>query len=118
MFERIHSGADQVRLHLRGSLDGDASSAMRDSLASLVEIDAREVVLDLSHVTFIDGSGIGAIAFLFKRLAARGRWLSLAGAAGQPLAMLRHLGLATTLGIDKGRPRRSFLSLPGLAWAR
>ncbi len=117
MFERIHSENGLVRLHLRGGLDGEASRAMRDGLCALAEVDAREVVIDLSNVTHLDGSGVGAISFVFKRLAARGRRLTLAGVAGQPLAMLRHLGLARALGLEEER-RRFSLSLPGFAWAR
>jgi hypothetical protein len=60
---------------------------------------------------------VGAISFLFKRLAARGRRLTLAGVGGQPLAMLRHLGLARALGLEEER-KRFFLALPGLVWAR
>jgi anti-anti-sigma factor len=118
MFERIQSEPGLVRLHLRGGLDSEASRDMRDSLTALAAVDAREVVIDLSHVTFIDGSGIGAISFLFKRLAARGRRLTLAGVSGQPLAMLRHLGLARPLGVGAGEVRRSFPFFPRLAWAR
>lgn len=118
MFDRIHSEPDRVRLHLRGGLDSEASRAIRDSLTDLAVVEAREVVIDLSNVTFIDGSGLGAISFLFKRLAARGRRLTLTGASGQPLAMLRHLGLGATLGLKEERRRRSFFSFPGLAWAR
>lgn len=118
MFERIQSEPGLVRLHLRGGLDSEASRSMRDSLVALAAVEARDIVIDLSHVTFIDGSGLGAISFLFKRLAARGRRLSVAGVSGQPLAMLRHLGLAKTLGIQETRARRSFFSIPGMAWAR
>jgi|GEM_PF-947217 len=118
MFERIESEPDRVCLHLRGGLDSEASRALRESLAALAVVEASEVVIDFSHVTFIDGSGIGALSFLFKRLAARGRRLVLTGVCGQPLEMLRHLGLAAALGIDRGRARRSFFSLPVLAWAR
>lgn len=118
MFERIHSEEGLVRLHLRGGLDGDASRAMRDGLAALAAVEAREVVIDFSNVTFIDGSGLGAISFLFKRLTARGRRLTVSGVSGQPLAMLRHLGLAGLLGLDGEGHRSSFLSLPGMAWAR
>ena len=117
MFERIHSEPGLVRLHLRGGLDGEASRAMREGFGALACVEAREVVIDLSHVTHLDGSGVGALSFLFKRLAARGRRLTLAGVAGQPLAMLRHLGLARALGLEEERRRFSF-ALPGLAWAR
>jgi anti-anti-sigma factor len=118
MFERIHSEPGLVRLHLRGGLDSEASTALRDSLAALATVQAREVVIDLSHVTFIDGSGLGALSFLFKRLSARGRRLTLAGVSGQPLAMLRHLGLAKIFGVDAGTTRHSILPAPRFAWAR
>jgi len=118
MFERIQSEPGLVRLHLRGGLDGEASRGMRDSLVALAAVEGKDVVIDLSHVTFIDGSGVGALAFLFKRLASRGRRLALAGVSGQPLAMLRHLGLAKTLDIKDSGSRRSFFSIPGIAWAR
>lgn len=117
MFERIHSEPGLVRLHLRGGMDGEGSRAIRDGLDALAVAEAQEVVIDLSNVTYLDGSGVGAISFLFKRLAARGRRLTLAGAAGQPLAMLRHLGLARSLGVKESK-RRFSLMLPGLAWAR
>ena len=118
MFERIQCEPGVVRLHLRGGMDSEASRTMRDSLVALAAVEARDVVIDLSHVTFIDGSGVGALSFLFKRLTARGRRLSLAGVSGQPLAMLRHLGLAKTLGIQESGARRSFFSVTGIAWAR
>lgn len=118
MFERIQSEPGLVRLHLRGGLDTDASRGLRDSLVALAAVEARNVVIDLSNVTFIDGSGLGALSFLFKRLTARGRRMTLAGVSGQPLAMLRHLGLAKTFGVKEAGARRSFFSMPGMVWAR
>ena len=118
MFERIQSEPGRVLLHLRGGLDGDGSRALRDSLAALAAVEAREVAIDFSAVTFLDGSGVGAIAFLFKRLAARGRRLTLCGVGGQPLAMLRHLGLAGPLGIDTRVGRQAFGRFAPFAWAR
>ena len=117
MFERIHSEPGLVRLHLRGPLDGEASRTMRDGLDALAAVEARTVIIDFSSVTHLDGSGVGALSFLFKRLAARGRRLEVSGAAGQPLAMLRHLGLARILGLAEPARRFSF-ALPGFAWAR
>lgn len=118
MFERIQSEPGRVLLHLRGGLDGPGSLELRDSLAALAGVEAREVVIDFSAVPYLDGSGVGAISFLFKRLAARGRRLTLCGVGGQPLAMFRHLGLARPLGIDADAPRRSLLSFAPFVWAR
>ena len=44
-------------------------------------------------MTFIDSSGIGAIVFLFKRLAARRARLVVTGLGGQPLQMFKLLRL-------------------------
>jgi anti-anti-sigma factor len=117
MFERIQSEPGRVRLHLRGGLDGESSRALRDGLCALTTVEAREVVIDLSNVTYLDGSGVGALSFLFKRLTARGRRLTISGVAGQPLAMLRQLGLDGLLGLDR-EPRRRVFALRGFAWAR
>jgi anti-anti-sigma factor len=118
MFERIHTQPGSVQLTLRGGLDGEDSRAMWDGLLALAHVDAREVVVDLSQVSFIDGPGLGAISFLFKRLSARRRRLRVIGACGQPLAMLRHLGLAPMLGVADDEVRRPLLPHFGLAWAR
>lgn len=118
MFERIHTESGRVLLHLRGALDAAGSNELRESLAGLAVIDAREVVIDFSAVAFMDGSGVGAISYLFKRLNARGRRLTLCGVSGQPLAVFRSLGLARPLGIDANAGHRSLRALASLAWAR
>ena len=118
MFDRIQSEPGRVLLRLRGGLDSEAGEALRDSLVALAAVEVRDVMIDLSDVTFIDGSGVGALSFLFKRLAARGRRLRLVGVTGQPLTTLRSLGLARALGIDDGRARRTLFSLVRPIWAR
>lgn len=101
-----------------GAFDAGGVSALRPAIEALAATAARQVVIDLSKVTSIDGSGIGAIAFLFKRLVSRGRSVVLTGAHGQPLQVLRDLGLDHVLGVAERRtvPRRGWLSwLPRLA---
>jgi anti-anti-sigma regulatory factor len=80
-------------LRLAGPLDGDGVAALRPRLVAAVANPTADVTADLSGVTRIDGSGIGALAFLHRRLAAAGRRLGLAGANGQPRACLQDLGL-------------------------
>lgn len=116
MFERVSSEAGRVRLHLRGGLDGEQTEAMQASLHALALGEARDVIIDLSNVTFIDGSGVGAIAYLYKRLTARGCRLRVVGVFGQPLATLRHLGLARLLGLDEPLRRTPLSSFPSFVW--
>ncbi|MCW3475405.1 STAS domain-containing protein [Limobrevibacterium gyesilva] len=114
MFERIASENGRVRLQLKGALDAESWLALRDGFAALAAAPEGEVVLDLTNVSFIDGPAIGAIAFLFKRLRAKGRRLVVTGVSGQPLALLREHGLDEVLGLsgDDAHARRRF----GLSW--
>lgn len=58
----------------------DAASAIRfkDRMRELTQADSLRVILDLSRVSFIDSSGLGAVVAVLKALAP-GRKLELAG---------------------------------------
>ena len=95
-----------THLRLHGRLDGPAVTELRDALAEIVRGPAMTLMVDLSGVTLIDGAGVGALAFLFRRLTASGRKLHVTGVTGQPLAFLRDLGLTETLGLPVARKAR------------
>jgi len=105
-------------LHLAGALDADGAAALRPGFESLGQEARQDVVLDLSDVSYLDGAGVGAVAYLFKRLAAKGRRLRLQGVEGQPLSTLRALGLHRVFGLDARQPRLGMVFGKGLAWAR
>ncbi len=65
------------------------------------------MVVDLTDVSAIDGSGVGAISHLFKQATASGRQFTLRGATGQPLHMLTDLGLAGLFGLPLSKPARA-----------
>ncbi len=56
-----------------------------------------DVVLDFARTEAIDGSGVGAIVFTFKRLSASGRRLTIRNISGQPLQLLNEADLLRTL---------------------
>ncbi len=95
-----------ARVRVAGRLDCDAARAMRPALEELTASPRHDVVLDLTEVTFLDGAGIGAVAFLFKRLAAHGHRLAVVGLSGQPRTFFEELGLGGFLGRDGIRPPR------------
>ena len=90
-------------IHIQGDLDALGVERIRDALASLVEEDDGDMTLDLSGVSFIDSSGIGAIVYLFKRLNARDRTLTLTGANPQPLQLFRMLHIDRTVTVEEAR---------------
>ena len=84
-------------LRLAGLLNGEGVATLRPRLAAAVNRPASDMLADLSGVTLIDGAGIGALAFLHRRLAASGRKLGVCGAQGQPRDCLQDLGLTGML---------------------
>ena len=80
-----------ISISLSGEFDAVASSEARESFAYIADSMSGDVTIDLSGVSFIDSSGVGALVFLFKRLSAQSRLLSLSAAVGQPADLLKML---------------------------
>ena len=59
-------------------IDSSVALDFKEHLCRAIDRGQFEVVLDLSRVTFIDSSGIGAIVGVFKHLGTRGTF-SVAG---------------------------------------
>ena len=60
-------------------LDASNSSELRETLLSLLEEGGQRLVVDLSPVSFIDSSGLGALLSGFKTANLRSGTLVLAG---------------------------------------
>ncbi len=75
-------------------LDGELDALACEELTPVLEQmpgECQEVLVDLTSVPFVDSSGIGALIFLYKRLADHGRYLHLVCKPGQPRELLRLL---------------------------
>ncbi len=81
----------QLNQQLKGDFDALTVDSLRPLLDAIVNTDTCDVHIDLSQVEFIDSSGVGALVFLFKRLRSKNRHLTLGGATGQPLDLLKYL---------------------------
>ncbi len=101
----ISGNQAEIRLQLTGAFNADNVAAWRTAFETVAASNAKRVVLDMSAVSAMDGSGLGAISFLFKRLMSRGRKLVVSSVAGQPLKMLTELGLASLLSIETAAAR-------------
>lgn len=75
-----------------GNLDADYAGRYRAQINSLAGAE-RDVVLNLSAVSFVDSCGIGALVALHKRLLAKGHRLKVVGLRGQPLQLFINLQL-------------------------
>jgi anti-sigma B factor antagonist len=80
-----------VSVVLNGDFDAEAVKEIRPLFHELSEEKKSSVIIEMSDVSFIDSSGIGAIVFLYKRLVAKGLELVLVGPTGQPLQIMEQL---------------------------
>ncbi|MBM6582144.1 STAS domain-containing protein [Microvirga sp. BT689] len=62
-------------------IDASKAPAFKEKMTQCIEAGQNQIVLDLSHVEFIDSSGLGALVSCLKRLGPRGS-LAVAGATG------------------------------------
>jgi anti-sigma B factor antagonist len=77
---------------VHGDLDANYVEAFRAQIDSLAQSE-EDAVLDLSRVSFIDSSGIGALVSLHRKLIAKGHKLKVTGLHGQPLQLFINLQL-------------------------
>jgi anti-anti-sigma factor len=77
-------------------LAGELSQTTRPALVSLLMAqlpgDGSDVVLDLTHVRFIDSSGLRLLAACQREVVARGGAMAMAGLQPEPAMILRLLG--------------------------
>ena len=88
---RIYQLAGCIVVHPAGEIDLSNSDALRCYLDDLV--DGGHVVLDLSGLSFVDSTALGALITVRRRAAGRGTSLHLAGAYGTALRVLQITGL-------------------------
>ncbi len=78
----IRSASPTLEVHLSGDLDLESAGSLR-ALAESLDPSCRQVVLDLSGVTFIDSTGISALVGLHRSFEPELRTLVVQGAQGQ-----------------------------------
>jgi anti-anti-sigma factor len=90
-----------VIITLEGEFDALAVAEARPMLEGIVANSTANVVMEFSKVNFLDSSGVGCLVFLFKRLYAGKRTLTLQGLRDQPQRLIQ------SLRIDKAIPTRA-----------
>ncbi|MFE7189558.1 STAS domain-containing protein [Kitasatospora sp. NPDC057541] len=90
-------------VRLSGELDMLTASGLVPELLGLADENDRELVLDLSGVSFCDSSGANAFLQLNRRLS-KGTRLFLRGVSRQPAKVLRLLGLYRSVPCEFAQP--------------
>jgi anti-sigma B factor antagonist len=89
----------ESRLEVSGALDALTAPDIRPIFDKVVADGRRRVTVDLSQLTMIDSSGVGAVVSLYKRVKADGGQVLVVGARDQPLAVLKLLKLDRVFGL-------------------
>ena len=84
-----------------GELDVASAGLLMDVLDTAVERGAKDLVADLSGVTFLDSSGLGALARCAESLGRRGGRLAVVASGRAVLRAIAVAGLAPALEVER-----------------
>src|SRR5579871_6733481 len=81
---------DTTVLEISGRITiGRESGQIDDAVIRALDEGVRKMIVDLTHVTFIDSTGIGIIAYCFGKASKAGAQLHVAGANGKVMEVFR-----------------------------
>ncbi|GAA2837034.1 hypothetical protein GCM10010441_71790 [Kitasatospora paracochleata] len=92
-------GNEPIVVRANGEIDLDTATSLRRALAAALE-SHREVVLDLSEVTFMDCAGLGALVRARNQADRCGARLVLRGAGHRVVRLLKLTGLHRRLAVE------------------
>lgn len=89
----LQNRATYSQLIFSGDLDAETVAQIKPALQAQLPADCAQIIVDLENVGFIDSHGVGLFVSMLKRVHKRGGRLLIAGAGGQPAAVLKMVGL-------------------------
>ena len=93
-----HDG-NAIVYSLRGSLDFETAPSLRAALLEAADEGKHDIVVDLSHLEFLDSSGLGALIGAHKRALEHAGRLRLIISAGPIARLLTITGLMDVLAV-------------------
>jgi anti-anti-sigma factor len=104
-FVVVPAGASSVRVAVIGEVDYVTAPRLKARLWwVLAEFAPREIVVDLSGVSFLDSTGRGALLHGWRSAQRDNCQLTVVDPQPRVLAMLRIAGVAVHLGLDAAHP--------------
>ncbi|WP_022941045.1 STAS domain-containing protein [Psychromonas hadalis] len=101
--KQVNAKNNKLLIFLSGEMDANGCSKIRPALEAITKQHQSHIVLDLSGISFIDSSGIGAIVFLFKRLKEQQRSMGIIGVQGQPHELMTLLRIDSAIPLNSGQ---------------
>lgn len=97
LFTRRLLGHTVIAVH--GELDFATTAALRDRMATVLDVTTTPVIVDLSGISFCDASGVAMLIGAQRHAARRGLTVSLAAPRPNVSKILRITGLDRTFTI-------------------
>ena len=91
------SGPNRTVIRLTGEVDHHTTLNLAAAFNQVLQSEAKQIVVDLSAVTYLNSSGVSAILEACDRLESRGGELTLTGARGAVQVVLDLLGLSSRI---------------------
>jgi len=98
--KQLDTNNDSLTIKLSGEMDAHGCSKIRPDLEQVTNQSQTHIIIDISSVSFIDSSGIGAIVFLFKRLKSQHRSMEIIGVQGQPKELMLLLRMDSAISLQ------------------
>lgn len=99
-FTRTDNSSVECVVRIEGALDVHTAPEIRAVFDEIVAAGRHVVLIDLSALTSLDSSGVGAIVSLFKRVKTTGGRVIVRGVQNQPLAICKLLKLDRVFGLS------------------
>lgn len=99
-FTRTDNSSVECVVRIEGALDVHTAPEIRAVFDEIVAAGRHVVLIDLSALTTLDSSGVGAIVSLFKRVKTNGGRVIVRGVKNQPLAICKLLKLDRVFGLS------------------
>jgi len=108
----MHTGAGRHTILVEGDVEISTAPRLQADLRTALQSDAREVVVDLRDVTFIDSTGLGVLVNARQRARTDGKHLKLMLPEGEARFPFEVTGLASLFdtsssvsGLSEHRPQ-------------
>jgi anti-anti-sigma factor len=95
--------AELLIVMLVGRLDSESAPRLSAQLADPAHADRRQVLIELSRLTYISSAGCRALFLAARRAAERGGMIALCGMSGAVERVIDLAGLATQVNIYRSR---------------
>jgi len=88
LMEEMSEGGCLVVSLQESRLDAVIAPSFREALVARIDDGQRNIVLDMSQVSFMDSSGLGAVVYVLKHIGHQGR-LHICGVTPGVMAVLK-----------------------------